>query len=251
MTSSSHIYRDEDIPAVYHTRMRPGRRNILKVQEHAERELGVLSTLCPIMSLLDPEENIFVYRHNVCHHPPTDPNTIGIMYTDYGNNIYGIRWTPSLLIAFTNVIKGITLMNSRYMFHNDIHPKNIVLHDGVFRIIDFGEATDLIHATPQQVSALANKIRFNLRFYRGLDEVPKDPMKYIIKYRMFTDIIHIYELWSTGESNAMNNAEPEAQPFLDEIVDNKESFKLDADRYYDYWIATCNKYFKGEKRTYQ
>jgi serine/threonine protein kinase len=237
-----------------------GNNNIIKIpfrRENADKELKALEQLKTVMSKLDPDEDQIVHQYGRCDidvsdyiHPKNEADTYGIVYNRRGNDIKEIKWTPDLLFGFTNVIKGIALMNSHNLFHRDLHPGNIVIDDNnVFRIIDFGDAVALESATERDLKLLSNLIYFNLKYYRAkyhkLDkpETPEDMLAFVHKYRMFSDITFIFPFWSSGEENLLYNATPEARPFLDEIMDNQKSFALDADKYLQFWIKTWEKHF--------
>lgn len=240
-----------------------GSKNIIKVpfkRKNADKELEALSHLTSVMAKLDPDEHQIVHQYKRCdidvsiYNTKNDTDTYGIVYNRRGNDIKDIKWTPELLLGFSNVIRGIALMNSNNLFHRDLHPGNIVIDDNnVFRIIDFGEAMALETAPERDLKLLCNLIYFNLKYYRAkyypkynkLDkpETPEAMVAFVREYRMFSDITSIFSFWSSGEENLLYNVTHDVKPFLDEITDNWKSFTLDADEYLQFWIKTWEKHY--------
>lgn len=151
--------------------------------------------MSPKLQEIDPDEDFIVYRHKIC--PVQGPGPIGeidgIIYKNYGTMSYEVLWTPKTLLAFSNVIRGIAIMNDNMLFHNDVKPDNIIMDENEnFRIIDLGTAL-----SPSDSGFIVNmSSELRQRDWFGWKEDPKYEAiyDYVYNHRLYADISAIFKI---------------------------------------------------------
>ena len=108
-------------------------------------------------------------------------NMFNPMFKQGGKTVDVEKNFYDLMVKLKPVFFGLTELHKNGIIHNDIKPYNIVLHDGVFKIIDYGLSSTIDDKVYFEKRS-TNEFKDQYRYYAYY------PLEYFLYYSTKNDI---------------------------------------------------------------